>query len=150
VLWKSTSGEHELGRLSPGSGFNSVQAAINVVAREDPLVFFISPSYTWVLEREQSGFEVNPGDAIGLKAGTLLAASPETSLRASFELSRVGRTRVDGQHVAGSETTVGILELGLAKTLTRRTLLDFQFGIGVTPDAPGFRIRLALPIRFGP
>jgi len=150
LLWKSASGEHELGRLSPGSGFRSLQAAMNVVAREDPLVFFMSPSYTWIFERDKSGFSVNPGDAIGLKAGTLLAASPETSLRASFELSRVGRTRVDGQHIAGSETTVGILELGVAKTLSRRTLLDFQFGIGVTPDAPGLRMRLALPIRFGP
>ena len=150
LLWKSASGEHELGRLSPGTGFPSLQAALNVVAREDPLVFFISPSYTWVFERDKSGFNVNPGDAVGLKAGALLAASPETSLRGSFELSRVSRTRIDGQHVPGSETTVGILELGLAKVLSRRTLLDVQFGIGVTPDAPGFRLRIAVPIRFGP
>ena len=150
LVWKSASGEHELGRLSPGSGFPSLQAALNVVAREDPLVFFLSPSYTWVYEREKSGLDVNPGDAIGLKAGTLLAASPETSLRGSFELSRVARTRIGGQHVSGSDTTIGLLELGLAKTLTRRTLLDIQVGIGITPDAPDFRIRLAVPIRFGP
>ena len=149
LVWKSASGAHELGRLSPGTGFNSLQAALNVVAREDPLVFFISPSYTWVFERDKSGFNVDPGDAVGLKAGTLLAASPDTSLRGSFEISRVSRTRVDGQHVPGSETTIGILELGLSKVLSRRTLLDIQFGIGVTPDAPGFRLRLALPMRLG-
>jgi len=136
LVWKSTTGEHELGRLSPGSGFPSLQAALNVVTREDPLVFFLSPSYTWVFEREKSGLDVDPGDAIGLKAGTLLAASPETSLRGSFELSRVARTRIGGQHVSGSDTTIGLLELGLAKTLTRRTLLDIQLGIGITPDAP--------------
>jgi hypothetical protein len=150
LVWKSASGDNEFGRLSPGSGFPSLQAALTVVAREDPLVFFLSPSYTWVYERERSGIVVDPGDAIGLKAGTLLAASPETSLRTSFELSRVARTRIGGQHVAGSDTMVGILEFGLAKTLTRRTLLDLQFGIGITPDAPDFRIRLAVPIRFGP
>jgi hypothetical protein len=150
LVWKSASGEHELGRLSPGSGFPSLQAAVNVVAREDPLVFFLSPSYTWVFEREKSGLDVDPGDAIGLKAGTLLAASPETSLRGSFELSRIARTRIGGQHVSGSDTTIGILELGLAKTLTRRTLLDIQLGVGITRDAPDFRIRLAVPIRFGP
>jgi hypothetical protein len=150
LLWKTATGEHELGRLSPGSGFPSLQAALTVVTREDPLVFFLSPSYTWVYERDRNGVVVDPGDAIGLKAGTLLAASPETSLRTSFELSRAARTRIDGQHVAGSDTMIGILELGVAKTLTRRTLLDVQLGIGITPDAPDFRIRLAVPIRFGP
>jgi hypothetical protein len=78
----------------------------------------------------------------------VLAASPETSLRATFELSRFARTRIAGADVAGSDATVGILELGLAKVLTRRTLLDVSLGIGLTPDAPDFRVRLALPIRF--
>ena len=150
LLWKTATGDNEPGRVSPGSGFPSLQAALTVVTREDPLVFFLSPSYTWVYERDRSGVVIDPGDAIGLKAGTLLAASPETSLRTSFELSRGARTRIDGQHVAGSDTMIGILELGVAKTLTRRTLLDIQLGIGITPDAPDFRLRLALPIRFGP
>jgi hypothetical protein len=148
LSWKTASGEHEVGRLSPGSGFHQLQAALTYVTREDPLVFFLTPSYTWVFEREKSGTDVDPGDAIGLRAGTLLAASPETSLKVSFELNRSARTRIAGQHVAGSDTTSGILELGFAKTLTRRTLLDVQLGIGLTRDSPDFRLRLALPIRF--
>jgi hypothetical protein len=36
----------------------------------------------------------------------------------------------------------------VAKLLTRRTLLDVHLGIGLTPDAPDFRLRLSLPIRF--
>ncbi len=150
LIWKSATGEHDPGRLSPGNGFPSFQAALTAVTREDPLVFFISPSYTWVFTREMGGIDVNPGNAIGLKAGTLLAASPETSLRASFELSRSARTRIATQDVAGSDATLGLLELGLAKVLTRSTLLDVQLGIGLTSDAPDFRLRLALPIRFGP
>lgn len=148
LAWKTASGENEVGRVSPGSGFSSLQAALTAVTREDPLVFFVTPSYTWVLERERSGVDVDPGDGIGLRAGTVLAASPETSLRATFELSRFARTRIAGADVAGSDATVGILELGLAKVLTRRTLLDVSLGIGLTPDAPDFRVRLALPIRF--
>jgi hypothetical protein len=150
LVWKSASGDHESGRLSPGSGFPTLQAALTAMTREDPLVFFATPSYTWVVSREKSGINVDPGDGVGLRAGALLAASPETSLRASFELSHFNRTRLAGRDVAGSDTTVGIVELGLSKTLTRRTLLDFQLGIGLTPDAPDFRIRLAVPIRFGP
>ena len=147
---KSPTGRFELGHLSPGSGFPQLQAALNLVAREDPLVFFVSPSYSWIFTREKNGVDVDPGDAIGLKAGTLLAASPETSLRASFELSRSGRTRIAGAAVPGSDATLGTLELGLSKVLTRKTLLDVSFGIGVTRDTPDFRLRFALPIRFGP
>jgi Putative MetA-pathway of phenol degradation len=148
LVWKTISGENEPGRLSPGSGFPQLQAALTYVTREDPLVFFVSPSYSWVVKRDRNGTEVDPGDAIGVRAGALLAASPETSLRAAFDLSFAGRTRIGGTSVPGSDTTTGILELGFAKLLTRRTLLDVQLGIGVTPDAPDFRLRLALPIRF--
>jgi hypothetical protein len=150
LVWKPPSGQFELNRLSPGTGFHQLQAALNIVAREDPLVFFISPSYSWIFKSEKNGVDVDPGDAIGVKAGTLLAASPETSLRASFELSRTGRTRIAGSAVPGSDTTIGVLELGLAKVLTRSTLLDVSFGIGVTRDTPDLRLRIALPIRLGP
>jgi len=121
-----------------------------VVLREDPLVFFFSPSYTWIFKDQKNGIDVDPGDVGGWKAGTLLAASPETSLRAAFELSRSARTKLAGQSAPGSDTTVGILELGFAKTLGRRTLIDVELGIGVTPDSPDYRVRIAVPVRFGP
>lgn len=146
--WKSTTGEHELGRLSPGSGFPQLQAAVTAVKREDPLVFFGAASYTWIFERKRGGAEVDPGDAVGLKVGSLLAASPETSLRVAFDLTRSGRSRIAGASVPGSDATTAVLELGLGTLLSARTLLDVELGIGVTPDAPDFRVRLALPIRF--
>ena len=146
--WKSVTGHHELGRLSPGSGFPQLQGALTAVKREDPLVFFGTASYSWIFERERSGSDVDPGDALGLKVGALLAASPETSLRAAFDFTRFGRTRIGGANVPGSDATVGILELGVATLLTRRTLLDVHLGIGVTPDAPDFRVRVSLPTRF--
>jgi hypothetical protein len=148
VNWKSVSGSHELGRLSPGSGFPQLQAALTAVKREDPLVFFGVGSYTRIFERDRSGSSVDPGDAIGLKAGALLAASPETSLRAALDLSRFARARIDGVGIPGSDSTVGVVELGLATLLTRRTLLDVNLGIGITPDAPDLRLRVSLPIRF--
>lgn len=148
LYWKSVTGHHELGRLSPGSGFPQLQGALTAVKRQDPLVFFGTASYSRIFERERSGVDVDPGDAVGIKAGTLLAASPETSLRAAIDLSRVGRTHVAGSAVPGTDGTVGIVELGLSTLLTRRTLLDVNLGIGITPEAPDFRVRLAVPIRF--
>jgi hypothetical protein len=146
--WKSVSGDHEQGRLSPGSGFPQLQGTLTAVLRQDPLVFFGTASYAYIFERERSGTDVDPGDSIGLKLGTILAASPETSLRAAFDFTRSGRARVGGTSVAGSDATVGIIEIGLATLLGAKTLLDLELGVGVTPDAPDFRVRVALPIRF--
>jgi hypothetical protein len=146
--WKTASGRHEFGRLSPGSGFHQLQAAATAVKRQDPLVFFGSLSYTAALERTRGGSDVDPGDAIGIKAGALLAASPETSLRAGFELSRFGRTEIGGRDAAGSDATVAMLDLGFASLISRRVLLDLQLAVGLTPDSPDFQLRLSLPIRF--
>jgi hypothetical protein len=148
LTWKTTTGNNDPGRLSPGTGFPQLQGTATAVKREDPLVFFGAASYTGVFERERSGSDVNPGDAWTLKAGTLLAASPETSLRAAFEVTRFARTRINGSSIAGSDATVGILELGLATLVSARALLDIEVAIGLTPDAPDFRVRLALPVRF--
>jgi hypothetical protein len=148
LSWKSVTGEHELGGISPGSGFPQLQAALTAVMRQDPLVFFGTASYAYVFERERSGSDVDPGDSIGIKLGAILAASPDTSLRVAFDYTRAGRARVAGASVAGSDATEGILELGLAALLGARALLDLELGIGVTPDAPDFRLRLALPMRF--
>lgn len=76
------------------------------------------------------------------------AASPRTSLRGAFELSRSGRTELQGTKVPGSEAVAATLQIGLGMLLTRSSLLDVQVGIGVTPDAPDFTITAALPIRF--
>ncbi len=146
--WKSTTGNNDPGRLSPGTGFPSLQGTLTAVKREDPLVFIGSASYTGIFERERGGSDVDPGDAWSLKVATILAASPETSLRAAFEVTRFARTRIGGASVAGSDATAAALEFGLATLSSARALVDIEIAIGVTPDAPDFRVRLALPIRF--
>jgi len=40
-----------------------------------------------------------------------------------------------------------MLQLGPSMLLSRRTLLDIQLGIGLTPDAPDFRLSVALPVQ---
>lgn len=148
INWKTRTGDSEAGRLSPGNGFHQLQAAFTAVKRQDPLVFVGTLSYAAVLDRARDGSEVDPGDALGLKAGALLAASPETSLRAGFELSRSSRTKIAGSGIPGSDATVAMLELGFASLLSPRTLVDLQFAIGLTPDSPDFQLRLSLPVRF--
>lgn len=147
VTWKAANGEYRPGQASPGSGFTSIQAALTVVKRQDPLVFFGGLSYTAYRSRTYEGDHMAPGRGIGVRLGTLLAASPQSSLRIGLELAHAGRTRFNGVAAAGSDTLSGMVELGLASVLTRTTSLDFSVGFGVTPDAPRLRVGIAFPVR---
>jgi hypothetical protein len=148
VTWRAPTGDFRLNEPSRGSGFHALQGALTLVKRQDPLVFFGTASYTKVLERRHGDAEVDPGDPIGLKLGTMLAASPRTSLRAGFEMSRNGRTKINGAAIPGSDAAVATLQFGLATLLSRQSLLDVQLNIGVTPDAPDFALIVSVPIRF--
>jgi hypothetical protein len=148
VNWKPVTGDFEPGRLSAGHGFPSIQAGLTAVKRQDPLVFFGGVSYIGYQSHNYSGNDIEPGDGAALRFGAILAASPDTSLRASIELSRYGNTRLNGASVPGSDLVLGVLELGVSTLLTDKTLIDFNLGVGITSDAPDFRIGLSLPMRF--
>ena len=116
--------------------------------REDPLVFFGTVSYAVSREHSYAGSRIRPGNSVGLRAGTLLAASPETSLRTGFELTRSDRTRINGQDAPGTSRVSGLLEFGLSRLLSASTLLDVTLGVGITPDAPDLRLSMSVPVRF--
>ncbi|HEX7226458.1 MAG TPA: hypothetical protein VF353_01685 [Candidatus Binatia bacterium] len=73
--WKSKTGESGI-----GSGFHGIQAGLTAVKRRDPLAFFGSVSHNWSLSGRQAGNDVDRGDTVALRLGTLLATSPDTSL----------------------------------------------------------------------
>jgi hypothetical protein len=148
LTWRIPTGDFRFGEPSRGGGFHALQGALTLVKRQDPLVFFGTVSYTSVRERRHGDAEIDPGDSVGMKLGTMLAASPRTSIRGSFEVSRSGRTQISGVAIRGSDTVVATLQFGLATLLSKRSLLDIQVGIGVTPDAPDFSLTVSLPVRF--
>jgi hypothetical protein len=142
VNWKSKTGGSSI-----GSGFHSVQGGVTAVKRRDPLAFFGTLSYTGHLPDTAAGRRINPGDAVGLRIGTVLATSPDTSLRFAFELSRAGKSELERKKIPGSDTTLGLLELGLATVVYPRTLMDFRAAIGLTSDSPDFRLGVSFPFR---
>jgi hypothetical protein len=148
VTWRAPTGDFRLGEPSEGSGFHALQGALTLVKRQDPLVFFGTASYTSVRARSHGGAEIAPGDFVGLKLGTMLAASPRTSIRGGFELNRGGRTKIDGVEIPGSDAAAATLQFGLATLLSRRSLLDIQLNVGLTPDAPDFALAVSVPFRF--
>ena len=148
VDWKPATGDFDPNRLSAGYGFPSIQVGLTAVKRQDPLVFFGGVSYVGYQSHSYSGNDIEPGDGVGLRFGAILAASPDTSVRAALNLSRYGKTQLNGAGVPGSELVVGVLELGVSTLLSAKTLIDFSLGVGITPDAPDLRMGLSLPIRF--
>ena len=131
-----------------GTGADSILGALTLIKRQDPLVFFGGPSYIHSFTATDGSIKFSPGDAIDLRAGTILAASPDTSLRFAFDTSFVEKNSTNGVRNAGSDQVISFFEIAASSILTERILLDFAFDIGVTRDAPDFRMILQLPIRF--
>jgi hypothetical protein len=142
INWKSKTGGSDI-----GSGFHAVQAGLTAVKRRDPLAFFGSVANSWNLSERQGGNDVDEGNAVGVRLGTLLATSPDTSLRLAFEVSRSGRDELNGQKISGSNQTAALFEFGGATIILPRTLLDVRAGIGLTSDSPDFRFGVSLPVR---
>jgi hypothetical protein len=134
--------------VAHGTGFNSIQASLTAVKRVDPLVYFGSYTFGHSFSRRKAGVEVDPGNSHGIRFGAALATSPETSLRAAYNLTFFDKTRYGGAELAGTDTPYGLLEFGGSTVLTDSMALDVVVGAGLTRSAPDFRITVALPIRF--
>ena len=149
IVWKTITGHFSLGDASsPGSGFHFIEAGLTAVKRQDPLVFYGTLSHGVSFKRDISGSEIAPGNRTGLKLGTILAASPETSLRFALEMSRAGTTEVNSERQQGTGTSIAMFEFGVASVISARSLLDFRVAIGLTPTSPNLRLGVAVPIRF--
>ena len=144
VTWDTATGKTRDGGVLLGGGFHEVIGQLTATKRQDPLVFLGSASYSKRFEND----DIKPGDQLGFTLGAILAASPETSLRFTFEQTFVDEAEVDGNQIDGSDLTAGTLNLGASVILGPRLLLDVVTGIGVTDDAPDYSIRASLPLRF--
>lgn len=149
LAWVSRTGQDAFEHAVPtGGGFNVIQAGFTAVKRHDPLVYFGGLSYAASLSREISGVKIDPGDTLGVRLGSVLAASPETSVNVGLNLGFVRATRLDGERVPESDTVLGTLQIGFGTILTRRVLLNVSADFRVTGDVPNFRLSATLPIRF--
>jgi hypothetical protein len=144
IEWDTETGQTDDG-VALGSGFHEFTGSLTAAKQQEPLVFVGSLSYTTGLENDG----IDPGDEVGLSLGTVLAASPETSLRFFINQSFAGEADVNGESVDGSDQVSTSLIIGTSSVLSALTVLDVQAGIGVTEDAPDYSIRVSLPIRFG-
>jgi hypothetical protein len=147
--WIGRTGEDGFETQIPtGSGFHIPYASLTAVKRRDPLVFYGGMSFASPRNRTVSGVTVAPGDSVGLRLGSLLAASPNSSVIIGLNVTSVGATRLNGQRVPESDAVLGTLQIGFGTILSRRSILNVTGEFGLTAGVPDFRVNVALPIRF--
>jgi hypothetical protein len=152
VRWKSTTGSFDPALnegLNGTAGFNTLQGELTAVKTQDPLVFFGSLSYNMAFSGETEAGLLDPGDTFGVSLGSLLAVSPETSLRLTLGQAFFQETEQNGSEIPGSDGVGAVLEVGLASILSQSTLLDLSAGAGLTQNSPDYQIVVSLPIQTG-
>jgi hypothetical protein len=143
VRWDTDTGETNNG-IFLGSGFHEISGFVTAVKTQDPLVFVGSVFYETSFEKGG----VDPGDELGFSIGSLLAASPETSLRFFLNQSFAGEVAVDGRGIPGSDEDFATFTTGASSILSARVLLDLTAGIGLTEETSDYFVNVSLPIRF--
>lgn len=142
--WGAGTGKTRDSGVFLGGGFNQISGSLSAVKRQDPLAFVGTVSYGKTFEHD----DIEPGDELGFSLGTVLAASPETSLSFFFNQTFADDAKIDGDNVDGSDQVIGTFSIGAATILGRNVLLSVTGEIGLTDDAPDYAIGVALPIRF--
>jgi hypothetical protein len=115
VRWRVPTGDDPFGGdggPATGSGFHGLGGRVTLLKTYDPVVFLGGLAYTANLEDEKGGFDIDPGDTWSFNLAAVLAAGPDVSLRAGFAMSFTDEADVDGEEVAGSGKTEGVLSLG--------------------------------------
>lgn len=157
VFYKAATGNTNLTRtnfatfpytVGTGSGFPAVGAGITFVKRQDPLVFLGSLTYQHNFDARIGGFDQAIGDDYGFRIASVLAASPDTSLRVAWETTWQQKGTFNHIVVPGSDQVFSWLELGVGSVLTPNLFLDASIAAGLTKDTPDFRFQISFPYRF--
>ena len=131
-----------------GSGFHRLSARLAAVKSIDPIAFYASASYTHSFDRKISGTKLDPGGIFGLGAGATLAVTPDVSLNAGLHFAFSEHTKSNGVKLNGSDTTVGVVNLGASVIMTKDLFVNVTSAIGVTDDSPDITVGVSLPYRF--
>lgn len=144
LRWNTGSGRTTDDGITLGGGIPAIGGSLTAIKRQDPLVFVGGLSY----DRFFTQGEIDPGNVFGLSLGTLLAASPETSLRLVFDQRLVTGASLGGVRLDGSDRTIAFLTVGASSLLHRGILLDVAARLGLTDDSPDYALVVSLPVRF--
>ncbi len=146
ATWDTDTGDADGSRVSlRGAGFNEFEVSLSATKRQDPLVFVGEVFYQTTLDDRD---QIEPGDQFGLSVGTLLAASPHTSLRVVLDQVYAGDVQVNGVSIDGSDAVVASLLVGASSIIGKGKFFDFSIQTGLTEATPAYGFRASLTKRF--
>lgn len=144
VTLNTGTGRRSDGQVALEGGYRALSAELVALKRQDPLAFFAGASYSHVFERDN----VRPGAVANLTLGTVLAASPATSLQFGFTQTYRRKQEANGATLPGSDQTYGTLNIGAASVVSRDMMLLVSTSVGLGSDAPKYGFNVSLPITF--
>jgi hypothetical protein len=144
VTWDTNSGKLSEKGLYLGGGFNEFRGSLTATKRQDPIAFVGGLSYEHSIEEEQ----IKPGPIISANFGSIIALSPETSIRFLLSGAYQDESKFSGNEIIGSDRTIASFVVGGSTLLAPGTLLNISVGLGLTDDADDFTVSLSLPFRF--
>lgn len=143
ITWDSDSGRYPY-QMPLGSGYDEIGGSLTFTKRQDPLVFYGTVSYQAPLSSDLRA----PGDVLGVSIGTILGASPETSLRFFINQSFVSESRLQKLIVSGTSQNNSTLNIGASTILGKGFFMDFTSGMGLTDTSPDYSVGASFAYRF--
>jgi len=133
--------------LAFGTGTWGINGGFTMVRSLDPAVLYGSIRYLWDLEHETHGLDVDLGDGIEYTAGLAFSLNERLAFTTSLQHTILGRAKIDGDKINGSDLNAARLFLGGSYRMTETATANLSLGIGLTDDAPDFSIELTMPLR---
>jgi hypothetical protein len=133
--------------LAFGTGTWGVNGGFTMVRALDPAVIYGSIKYLWDIEDKTNGLTFDLGDGFEYTAGLAFSLNERLAFTTSLQHSIIGRSKVNGQSIAGSDLNAARLFLGASYRMTQAITANLNLGIGLTDDAPDYSLELSFPLR---
>ncbi len=137
--------DSDSGKSGIGSDAAEWTLGLRATKRQDPLVFTAGLSQTFA-QKADDGFQA--GDVTQFSIGTLLAASPYTSLQFLFNQALIGEAELNGQPIVNSDTNIANFSAGVSSVVGEDTFLNVQLSMGLVDRANDYRLSFSLAKQF--
>lgn len=127
-----------------GSGSEEFTLGFSATKRQDPLVFTGGFSHT--ISHSENEFVA--GDVTQLSIGTLLAASPYTSLQFFLTQTFIEPAKINSQPLTSNRTTVASFSAGVSSVIGNEIFLNARLGMGLVENATDFRLTFSIAKQF--
>ncbi|MCP5160518.1 MAG: transporter [Hahellaceae bacterium] len=143
--------------LASGSGYYSASAGLSASKVLDPVVLFGSTSFSYAFEEDGLNQvrgarllrSVTPGFSVSFSGGFSYSLSYDVSMSASFQLSYSDQTELlfqGGDKAVAQDQVSSLVNVSLGTRVSEKTIINTNFGFGLTEDSPDVLIGVSMPI----